>query len=171
MYRIDDETLREVLTDPAAAAERVAELAQPPLDDQPGPVGERISLLRMLGRLDEAEALGRHALSLAAKGSRRAVAASLRLAHVLQWQGRFDEADDRFTRALADATRLGDDTLLAFAHQHYGKSLFDQGRAAAAAEQFGAALRLREAVDAPADQLASSRQAIDAARSRRPTIG
>jgi tetratricopeptide (TPR) repeat protein len=163
VYRIDGQTLREVLDDPAAAARRVAELEAPPYEDDPRAVGERVTLLRMLGRLEDAETLARHALTLTAGHARRQVAASLRLAHVLHWQERFDEADQLFTDALKTAADLGDAALQAFAHQHYGKSLFDQGQLAEAAEQFTAALRLRENVGAPEDQLASSRQALAAA--------
>lgn len=57
-------------------------------------------------------------------------------------------------------------TTRAFAHQHYGKSLFNQGRFSEALERFSTALGIREAAAAPEDQIASSRQAIAAARSR-----
>lgn len=164
MYQIDDHTLREVLDDRSAAEHRVRVLTQAPHRDDLRAVGERVSLLRMLGRLEEAEELGRQAVELTVDDDRPRLAASLRLAHVLQWQERFHEADELFTRALTEAAALRDDALLAFAHQHYGKSLFDQKRFAEAEHHFGAALELRERVCAPADQARSSRQALAAAR-------
>ena len=53
-------------------------------------------------------------------------------------------------------------TLLAFALQHHGKSRFDEGRLDEALSLFQRALELRERLDAPDDQLASSRQAVAA---------
>lgn len=177
MFHIDDETLREVLDDPEAARRRLIELEQHELerretgrgeaDDGGGAtrLREQVVLLRLLGRLEEAERLGRRALACTRDG-RREVAAALRLAHVLQWQRRFAEADELFTGALRSAEVLDDALLRAFAHQHYGKSLFDQGRFAAAERHFSTALRLRTAAGAPEDQTASSRQARAAAADR-----
>lgn len=150
MYHISNETLREVLDDPAAAERRVWDLEMPRLADDTGAIGE----------------LARQALTLTGSSRLHHVTASIRLAHVLHWQQRYLEADELFVQALDAADALGDDLLRAFAHQHYGKSLFDQGRFSAAVEQFSTALRIRESVPAPQDQIASSRPALTAAAQR-----
>jgi hypothetical protein len=56
--------------------------------------------------------------------------------------------------------------MTAFGRQHFGKSRFDERRYAEALELFERALAIRLANGAPADQLASSRQAIAATRHR-----
>jgi hypothetical protein len=56
--------------------------------------------------------------------------------------------------------------MLAFAFQHLGKSRFDENRPGEALDLFEQAHVLRQRIDAPDDQLASSRQAIAAAGAR-----
>ena len=109
---------------------------------------------------DAHAAKARPSLDLAALGP------ALRLAHVLQWQGRFDDAEDLFAAAVASAERLDATAMMAFGYQHLGKSRFDQGRDGEALELFQRALAIREATAAPADQIASSRQAIAATERR-----
>jgi tetratricopeptide (TPR) repeat protein len=175
--RIDDTTLRDEPVDRDEALRHVESL---------GPCGEKVVWLRMLGELDQAAALGWALLAdaggpatLAVVEPRRdlpvdAIAPAVRLAHVLQWQERFAHADALFAVAVASAERVVDasaagsaeqrraTTLLAFAIQHRGKSWFDEGRLDDALESFRRALDLRERLDAPADQVASSRQAVAA---------
>ena len=72
------------------------------------------------------------------------VLSKLRLGHVLQWRGRFIEADSMYLDCLALCEmepELG--PCLHACYQHYGKSLFDQGRHEEAAAQFKRALGLR----------------------------
>ncbi|PZR53118.1 hypothetical protein DNL40_08935 [Xylanimonas oleitrophica] len=159
-YTIDPVTLREVPDDVGAARAHVAALTAR------GPDGdaERVFWLRVLGELDEAARLGRAVVQRAEPGTAQHAAALLRLAHVLQWQGRFAEADALFDDALRQARRLEHTALTAFALQHSAKSLFDQRRHAEALDRFTEALRLREADGAPADQIASTRQALAATR-------
>jgi tetratricopeptide (TPR) repeat protein len=185
-YRIDDVTLRDVPDDVAAAWARVRELEAQ--DDAGG--GERVVWLRMLGELDAAEELG-WALLVRAGGppdveaARRrphvplgALGHAIRLGHVLQWQGRFADAEQLFEAAIASADSLAAASppgspehaaataMTAFGRQHFGKSRFDEGRDAEALGLFEQALEIRLANGAPADQLASSRQAIAATRQR-----
>lgn len=188
-YTIDHYTLRDAPDDVVAARARVAELsAQGPAGD-----AERMGWLRMLGDLEEAERIGWRSLAAAggpgaadevqAAGAEvclpiEAVGAALRLAHVLQWQRRFELADALFRagRERADATARSAEAdtrgyrvavaMRYFARQHGGKSLFDQGRYDEALGQFAHALALRLASAAPADQIASSRQAIRAVAGR-----
>ncbi len=188
-YRIDPDSLREVPGDVTAVWAHVEALEARGVDAD----GERVAWLRILGALASAETLAwadvvRHGgpTSLAAlPGAAPALATAayrpmLRLAHVLHWQRRHADADavvDAVRRA-AEATAghavtVGDEAVrrdcaavLGFADQHQGKVRYDEGRYAEAAVLFGAALQRRQREQAPADQVASSRQALEAARRR-----
>lgn len=174
-YVIDPVSLREVVSNETAAEFRISEL------ESIGESGdaERISWLRMLGRLPEAEDLGWIALAKSGgvTDSRKivtplpfsAVACALRLAHVMHWQKRYRQADQLFTAALEstqsqiDQSNLNPVTALslaAFARQHLGKMYFDQGRFSDALRSFKSALVLRQELQSPEDQLASTRLAI-----------
>ncbi|HEU0042713.1 MAG TPA: tetratricopeptide repeat protein [Jiangellaceae bacterium] len=160
MFHIDDETLREVVDDRARAVARLTELER---HDDPDSRAERVIILRSLKRLTEAEQLGRVDLVESSEDPRRQVAATIRLAHVLHWQERWEEAEDLFRQARDLADILDDDILRAFALHHLGKLLFDRGRFAGAEFRFRTALRLRELAGAPPGQLESSRDAVAAA--------
>lgn len=179
-YVIDDETLRDRPADEREARARVAEL------EGLGPEGdkERVSLLRMLGDLDQAEALGwqvveadggpasKEELVMTGVLPLEAVASAVRLAHVLHWKEDYSAADDLFSAALRslENARMNDDDrvpeLEAFTHQHLGKMRFDQDRAPTAKLHFEQALMIREEIGAPEDQLESSRQALRVVRQR-----
>jgi len=172
-YRFD-QRLREVPNDRAGMARAIAALEARLAAEVPDPI-ERTRALgtlgtyrRILGRLDGAEAALREAVALARRlGDGRALLVNeLRLAHVLQWQERFAEADVRFAAAIARCEATPELTgLLSFALQHAGKSLFDQARYAEAAERFARALALREATG-DRELIASSRLALDATRAK-----
>lgn len=174
-YTIDPVSLREVVSNAAAVESRILDL------ESIGESGdaERISWLRILGRLHEAEELGWITLARAggAVDNRhivtplpfQAVAAALRLAHVLHWQKRYSQAAGLFMAGLAaaqsaiknsDFDSVTARSLAAFAWQHLGKLYFDQGRFHDALESFESALVLRLELQSPEDQVASSRQAI-----------
>ncbi|MGP4982148.1 tetratricopeptide repeat protein [Glutamicibacter arilaitensis] len=174
-YIIDPVSLREVVSNEAAVESRIEELEN---IGEPGDA-ERISWLRMLRRLQEAEELGW--ITLVKSGGVtdnrqivtplpfQAVAGALRLAHVLHWQKRYSQADRLFTAALESAQSEIDNSemnpvaarsLAAFAWQHLGKLHFDQGQFADALQSFESALVLRQELKSPEDQLASTRQAI-----------
>jgi tetratricopeptide (TPR) repeat protein len=161
---MDESTNREIY-DEAVAQAHLGSLAG--REDLPSR-GQRVATLRMLGRLDEAEREGRAAYQAALREGtpRQQVAALLRLAHVLQYQREWAAADQAFTEALERAQELGEPLMLAFAHQHAGRNHVDQGRDAEALAAFRAALTLREAHDAPPDQLESTRGALRAAEQR-----
>ena len=173
-YTIDDDTLRETVDDPEFVRARIRDLEALGSD---GDI-ERLGWLRIIGELDAAEAIGRELLSNAGGSVRGplplppgAILPALRLGHVLHWQGRFDEAADLMKRALSAAEGEADSPRMrlirAFAHQHLGKLQFDQGDLSASERSFRAALALREASQAPADQIASSRQALAAVNRQR----
>src|SRR5690625_2227346 len=98
-YYFDATTQREVLLEPAAARKWITHL------EGQGLIGDpmRVVWLRILGDLDDAEALGWHVLNRSGGPTRRklpdfdrmplsAVTAAVRLAHVLQWRGQFETA-------------------------------------------------------------------------------
>lgn len=175
-YVIDEETLRDRPVDEDVARRRVAEL------EALGEAGddERVPLLRMLGRLEEAEELGWKALerrggpgdtmALAMSGviPFDSVPAAIRLAHVLHWREQYGPAGELYSAVLRtiENARMEDDhpkvsELEAFAHQHLGKLRFDESKVDIAKYHFEHALEIREAIGAPADQIESSRKALD----------
>lgn len=176
-YVIDDVTLRDSAVPEDLARARVGEL------EALGPEGdhERVPLLRMLGLLDEAEAVGWKALDRAGGPGGvsnlpdvvlepMAIAPAIRLAHVLHWRTDYEIAETLFVKAFDAIERLSAvepgraSRLEAFAHQHIGKMRFDQGRLDEALEHFTNALQLRQELGAPDDQIASTQQAIAAVR-------
>jgi hypothetical protein len=127
-YRFD-RNLREVPDAPdemaAAMSQLIGELERPGLTG-----GEELRLLgqigvmcRMLGRLDEAEGHLKRAVALAeqAGSDRSQLVNNIRLAHVYQWQGRFELSDPLFEEAIATCESREDlSDYLVFALQHYG---------------------------------------------------
>src|SRR5918997_5421138 len=127
MWHFDPVTLREAVDDRAAALHQLSRAEG----------GDRVWLLRLLGRLDEARQLGEQLLEVAADPYRPL----LLLADVLCAQQDFDRA-----RSLQEQALLlcqGDQRREATARQHAGKRLFDQGSYTAAAEAFATALTFR----------------------------
>ncbi|MBO0907511.1 tetratricopeptide repeat protein [Arthrobacter sunyaminii] len=174
-YSIHPATLREICNDDEAAERKIAQL------ESVGESGdaERISWLRIAGRLVEAEALGWSTLITreGATGAHQvmqplpfgAVAASLRLAHVLHWMERYSEAEVLFLAALTSAETEANKnkasnaalTMVAFAQQHIGKMYFDQGRFIDALACFHKALAIRQELKSPMDQIESTLQALE----------
>ena len=187
-YRIDTTTLREVPQDVAGTWEHVERLERRGAEGD----GERVVWLRILGALVSAERLAwsdvvRHGgpASLAAvprPGDEDVPAGAwrplLRLAQVLHWRNRLDDADlvveavRRAAQSVAvrpdvdDATRRDCSAVLAFADQGQGKVRYDAGRCVEAVHLFSSALERRSRDGAPADQVESSRIALAAASSR-----
>ena len=168
----DPVTLRETYPDPAAVGERITELrreiaAAPDDIAELAARGELVELLRGSGRLDDALAEGRLAIDRArlVGTAPQQHTARLRVAHVHQWRAEFPAADAEFDQLLADAERFGP-VIAAFTHQHAGMNDYDQGRFPVAAEHFATALRIRREFELPDDQIATSEQALAAARRR-----
>ncbi|MDO5663040.1 MAG: hypothetical protein Q4G40_10115 [Brachybacterium sp.] len=139
---IDPDTLRDHVDDPDAL---LAWCREHPAE------ARTVAYLRILGHLHEAENLGREMLSEHPLHPLALAARRTRLAHVLQWQGRFEEAEAEFARA-AEETGLHDDptsrsSLLTLASvlQHRAKSRFEQSQASARENRSIAAGRQREA--------------------------
>lgn len=168
---VDDETLREQVSDPAALESWCILHPEDP---------RTVAYLRMLGRLDDAATAGRR--SLAAEGLSPVMRAvrRARYAQVLQWQGAFVAAEEQLDLA-AEETGLEDPTspsslsVLAGVFQHRAKCRFEhalaehrEGLHEAAARRWEAALGdarralfMREGIGA-ADEgvIASSRQTL-----------
>lgn len=155
-WHTDDRTLRQVVTDPAALERRLAALG-----DQDEHRGERVSLLRLLGRLDEARTLAEADLATCADGDDPAaeVLATVRLAQVRHWQGDLAVAQALLTSALSHAGAGHEPLLVGAVLQHRAKVRFDAGDLEGAVADAAAALKHRRQVGAPASQVRSSEQA------------
>lgn len=148
-----DADLRETPHDRAVMAQAVAHLAAQLADLSPVS-RERARTLglvgvyaRILGDFATAHAALEEACVVSERlGDRRLhLVNELRVAHVYQWQRRFDISDARFAaleRCAADPELRPH---LDFACQHAGKNLFDQGRYEEAERLFVQALELRRA--------------------------
>ena len=140
---IDPVTLRTVVLDEAVFS------AGPGSSPEPA---DRLFAALVTGRLDEAQELADELLAGDPGFRVRALAADVLIA-------RGDHA-----AAVAEYRRLARESAgiprEAVARQHLGKAFFAAGEWQSARTEFAAALRLREASGAPADQLASSRLAL-----------
>lgn len=169
--RIDDDSLREVVSDPSALADWCALHPDDP---------RTVAYLRMLGRLDEAAIAGRHALESSGPSPVMRAVRRARYANVLHWQGAFVAAEEQLDLA-AEETGLEDPTspsslsALAAVFQHRAKCRFDHALAArqdhrpeaasqlwdAALEDAQRALFMRERLGvADAGLIDSSRQTV-----------
>lgn len=169
--RVDDETLREVVSDPAALEAWCAENPSDP---------RTVASLRMLGRLDEAAIAARRALEATGVSPVMRAVRRARYAQVLQWQGAFLAAEEQLDLA-AEETGYEDPTspsslsALASVFQHRAKCRFEHARAEhaqglpeaaerrwdAALEDARWALAMRERLGvAAADEIASARQTV-----------
>ncbi|WP_233563165.1 WG repeat-containing protein [Micromonospora musae] len=167
-WRIDPETLREIVDDPdelQIVRRRLTEKLGTAVDNRARArlLSLRAVVSRVLGELDDALADARLALTYAeATGELRRIAlAQARLGQVLRWRGEFVEADQLFARATSPELP---DRLRAALHEHAGRSCVDQGRFMEACLHFERALDLRGAGDA--DLLDRVRTALDAIAER-----
>ena len=144
-------TLREKVNLPAAT-ERLTELGNM---RSLSALNEKVILLRLLGRLDEAWEIANEAWRLSRfTGDReQAVASRIRRAQVLQYQGKLDEAVTELNHCILDAETHEWTTAAADARQNRGKALFDQGNLDAALADFTAAVFLREKNGATSGEL------------------
>ena len=158
----DPETLRERINVDAAEA-RLAEIA---VLRSLSALNEKVALLRMLGRLDEAFDTAQTAYRQSRfTGAREdALAARVRKAQVQQFQGKHDVALQDLTGCVDEALTHEWDELAAFALQHRGKVRFEQREYTDALVDFERAHELRLARGVAADQLQSSKFAIRVTR-------
>lgn len=161
----DPETLRERV-DLVEVGNRLAELGDLRSRDA---LCEKAWLLKVGGSLDDALDVANEAYRLARfTGDRRSLQRPRMIrAQVLQYLGRYEEAVSELTRCIEEAHTHEWHELEAFGLQHRGRVLYDQGVDDAAAADFAEALRLREEQHAPADQIESSRFALETVNRRR----
>lgn len=161
----DPETLREII-DVEQCAERLGELG-----DQRSLAAllERVWLLKVLGRLDEALVVSEQSVRVARMGGTRKDLLRARILHasVQQLRGAFAAAHQELTTCATEAEGQGWSALAAFAYQHRGKVSFDAGDYSDARTDFKKALFLRQEAGAPEDQLNSTIEAIEATEQRR----
>lgn len=163
--RLDPDTQHEHAVDPeeltrfmdAVVAELAAEL---PAAERIAAMGRLGSALRVAGHLDDALEVHRDAVARSdpSRDPAAAYTARIRLAHTHQWRREFDVSNAMFTQLLAESTGLPD-RVRAFAQQHAGRNMFDQGDYAQALVHFSVALQLREQSGAPEEEIASSQTA------------
>ncbi len=128
-------------------------------------LGELAVYLRINGSVDLAEEYLLEALSIIEKenlGRQKEVQQKIRLGHVLQFKRRFDESNKLFSEILKTCSKSSDlASYKAFALQHSGKNLFDQGRYREALILFQQALEIRLRDNVAEDQVDSTRSAIE----------
>ncbi|KZE89329.1 hypothetical protein [Microbacterium sp. TNHR37B] len=164
----DAETLRE-LVDPRQCKDRLDELG----DQRSLPaLLERVWLLKVLDRLDDALVVSEQSVRVARMGGTRKDLLRARILHatVLQHRGAFAAAVQELTTCAEEAEGQGWSALAAFAVQHRGKVHYDAQNFAAARADFKRALFLRQESGAPEEQLESTLLAIDAADRRRTAV-
>lgn len=160
----DAATLREKV-DLIEAGQRLALLEE---QAEPATLIERIGLLRLVGRLDEALVLAEEALGIARGGEdeEQVLLARIRRAQVRQFRGELDLALAELADCAAKAQDHGWESTEALALQHHGKALFEKEDFAAALGDFRKAIDLRERIHAPAALVESCRFAVEAAEAR-----
>jgi tetratricopeptide (TPR) repeat protein len=154
----DAVTLREKV-DLRAAGDRLDELGEL---RSLSALNEKVALLRLLGRLDEAMEIANTAVRQARfTGDRQELASSrIRRAQVLQFQGKLDEAASELGHCINEAEAHEWNGVAASARENRGKVHFDQGKFEDAMADLSAAVFLREKDGASADELESSLIAV-----------
>ncbi|MFT4215003.1 MAG: hypothetical protein QM622_09545 [Microbacterium sp.] len=161
----DPHTLREIV-DVQECRERLDELG-----DQRSLAAllERVWLLKVLDKLDDALVVSEESVRVARMGGTRKDLLRARILHacVLQFRGAYAAAVQEITTCAEEADGQGWAALAAFAYQHRGKVFYDTADYANARADFKRALFLRQEAGAPEAQLESSITAIEAAERRR----
>jgi tetratricopeptide (TPR) repeat protein len=168
----DPDTLHEVYPEEQVARERVAELRAEvrTAPDETAELlarGDLVDLLRGLGELDEALDEARRAVDRAELAGTPAQQhlARVRLAQVQQRRGGYVDSNIAFTELVHAAAGFGP-VIEAYTHQNAGSNSYDQRDYAAARDHFARALGLREEFELPDEEIAVSRQALQAAERR-----
>lgn len=130
---------------------------------------ERVWLLKVLNRLDDALVISEQSVRVARMGSTRKDLLRARILHatILQWRGAFAAAEQELSTCAEEAEGQEWSSIAAFAYQHRGKVHFDVGEFDDARVDFKRALFLRQEAGASDEQLESALAAIDAADRRR----
>ncbi|TXK15941.1 tetratricopeptide repeat protein [Microbacterium wangchenii] len=161
----DPDTLREIV-DLRECEERLDEIG--PQRSLPALL-ERVWLLKVLGRLDEALVISEQSVRVARMAGTRKDLLRARILHatVLQARGALPAAMQELTTCAEEAEGAEWSGIAAFALQHRGKVSYDAGDYDEARTDFKRALFLRQDAGAADEQLESTLLAIDAADRRR----
>jgi tetratricopeptide (TPR) repeat protein len=161
----DPETLREIV-DLDECRDRLDELGE---QRSLAAILERVWLLKVLGRLEDALVVSEQSVRLARMAGTRKDLLRARVLHatVQQFRRAYAAAIHELNMCVEEAEGQRWAALAAFAYQHRGKVSYDAGDYTAARADFKKALFLRQEAGAPEDQLESSLLAIDAADRRR----
>lgn len=161
----DPDTLREKV-DPRACRDRLDEIGE---QRSLPALLERVWLLKVLERPEEALVLSEQSVRVARMAGTRKDLLRARILHasVLQVVGAYAAAEQELTMCADEAEGQGWSAIAAFAYQHRGKVHFDAEDYTAARVDFKRALFLRQESGVPDDQLESTLLAIDAADRRR----
>ncbi|WP_256041416.1 hypothetical protein [Cryobacterium sp. SO1] len=154
----DAVTLREKVDLPAAE-ERLNELGQL---RSLSALNEKVTLLRLLDRLDDAFEIANQALRQARfTGDRQDfVLCRIRRAQVMQFQGKLEEAASELTQCVLESETHEWNLTAAFARETRGKVHFDQEDLDGALADFTAAVFLRDKSGASPDELESALIAV-----------
>lgn len=161
----DPETLREII-DPQQCRERLAEIGE---QRSLPALLERVWLLKVLDRLDDALVISEESVRVARMAGTRKDLLRARILHatVQQFRGAYEAADYELTTCAEEAEGQGWASIAAFALQHRGKVRFDAGDLDDARDDFKRTLFLRQEAGAPEEQLESTLLAIDTVDRRR----
>lgn len=165
IHGYDPVTLREKI-DPRQCKDRLAEIGE---QRSLPALLERVWLLKVLDRPDDALLLSEQSVRLARMAGTRKDLLRARILHasVQQQRGAFAAAEQELTTCAEEAEGQGWNAIAAFAYQHRGKVHYDAEDFTAARTDFKRALFLRQESGAPDEQLESTLLAIDAADRRR----
>lgn len=160
----DPDTLRERV-DAQAAEARLEEIAHL---RSLAALNERVTLLRLLGRVDDAFEVAQAAYRQSRfTGAREdALAAKIRRAVVQHAQGKGDVALRDLDVCVQEARDHEWLDLTATALQHRGHVHFAEGDADLALADFEEALKIRESINTSADRVEASKFAVRVARAR-----
>lgn len=164
----DPDTLREIV-DARACQDRLDEIGE---QRSLQALLERVWLLKVLDKLDDALAVSEQSVRLARMAGTRKDLLRARVLHasVQQFRGAYAAAIHELNMCTEEADGQGWTALAAFAYQHRGKAHYDAANYAAARADFKKALFLRQESGAPEEQLETTLAAIDASDRRRTSV-
>ncbi len=161
----DSDTLREQV-DQIECAQRLAEIESQ--RSLPAML-ERVWLLKVLDRLDDALALSEETVRVARMAGTRKDVLRARVLHatILQYRGAYSAADQVLMTCATEAEGQGWAAIAAFAHQHRGKNAFEAGDFEQARESFKQELFLRRESGAGEHELETVLLAIETVERQR----
>lgn len=160
----DPETLRELI-DPRECEQRLDEIgAQRSLPS----LLERVWLLKVLGRFDEALSISEQSVRQARMGGTRKDLLRARVLHasVVHSRGNSAAAEQELTQCAVEAEGHDWGGIAAFAIQHRGRLHFDNEDFLGARNDFKQALAMRQAAGASEEDLEFAIMAVDSADRR-----